>query len=148
MLRHRARSLGREFTADEVKVGSAGAAIISYGFAIRNFGEAQAALGKTLGIGGKAIAVVGVMPAGFRFPENTDVWITESIFGEETPMRGRRTTIASLLGRLKLAVEGLSMLQCKAQNADDGDRGAARGKISGLEQDEERRGHAAAGFFG
>jgi putative ABC transport system permease protein len=103
-------ALGREFTADEVKVGSAGAAIISYGFAIRNFGEAQAALGKTLGIGGKAIAVVGVMPAGFRFPENTDVWITESIFGEETPMRSAHNY--RVIGRMK---EGIDVAQAQAQ---------------------------------
>src|SRR5579862_540292 len=65
--------VGRKFTADEIKIGSAGAAIVSYGFAVRHFGEAQAALGKNIGVGGKAIDIVGVMPAGFRFPENTDV---------------------------------------------------------------------------
>src|ERR1700759_1408391 len=31
-----APAIGREFTADEIKVGGAGAAIVSYGFAVRN----------------------------------------------------------------------------------------------------------------
>ena len=102
--------VGRKFTAEEIKVGSAGAAIVSYGFAVRNFGEAQAALGKTLGVGGKTIDIVGVMPVGFRFPENTDVWITESIFGEETPSRSAHNY--RVVGRLK---EGVDVAQAQTQ---------------------------------
>src|SRR3984957_3724252 len=79
--------VGREFTSEEVKVGSAGAAIISYGFAVRNFGEPQLALGKAVVADGKSLDVVGVMPPGFGFPEKTDVWLTDGIFGEETPSR-------------------------------------------------------------
>ena len=103
-------AIGRKFTADEIKVGSAGAAIVSYGFGVRNFGDAQAALGKTLGVGGKTIDVVGVMPIGFRFPENTDVWITEGIFGEETPSRAAHNY--RVVGRLK---EGVDVAQAQAQ---------------------------------
>jgi predicted permease len=102
--------VGREFTADEIKVGSAGAAIVSYGFAVRNFGEARAALGKTVGVGGKTIDIVGVMPVGFRFPENTDVWITESIFGDETPSRSAHNY--RVVGRLK---EGVDVTQAQTQ---------------------------------
>src|SRR5580704_419335 len=36
-----APAFGRELTSDEIRVGGAGAAIVSYGFAVRNFGEAQ-----------------------------------------------------------------------------------------------------------
>src|SRR5579871_2316441 len=36
-----APAIGREFTADEIKVGGTGAAIVSYGFAVRNFGDPQ-----------------------------------------------------------------------------------------------------------
>ncbi len=102
--------VGRKFTADEIKIGSAGAAIVSYGFAVRHFGEAQAALGKNIGVGGKAIDIVGVMPAGFRFPENTDVWLTASIFGEETPSRSAHNY--RIVARLK---EGVDVAQAQAQ---------------------------------
>src|SRR5580704_15133261 len=95
--------VGREFTPDELKVGSAGAAIISYGFAVRNFGEPKLALGKALVAEGKPLNVVGVMPPGFDFPEKTQVWITECIFGEETPSRSAHNY--RVVGKLKDGVE-------------------------------------------
>ncbi|HEX4378489.1 MAG TPA: ABC transporter permease, partial [Candidatus Acidoferrum sp.] len=96
-------AVGREFTPDEVKVGSAGAAIVSYGFAVRNFGEPQLALGKAVVADGKSLDIVGVMPPGFGFPEKTDVWLTEWIFGEETPSRSAHNY--RVVGKLKDGVE-------------------------------------------
>src|SRR5882757_447282 len=52
--------VGRKFTSEELKVGSAGAAIVSYGFAVRNFGDPQHALGKAVEIEGKSLDIVGV----------------------------------------------------------------------------------------
>jgi putative ABC transport system permease protein len=103
-------AIGRKFTAEEIKVGSAGAAIISYGFAVRNFGEAQLALGKAVVVAGKSLAIVGVMPPGFGFPDKTDLWLTESIFGEETPSRGAHNY--RVVGKLK---DGVDVAQAQAQ---------------------------------
>ena len=103
-------AIGRKFTAEEIKVGSAGAAIISYGFAVRNFGEAQLALGKAVVVAGKSLAIVGVMPPGFGFPDKTDLWLTESIFGEETPSRGAHNY--RIVGKLK---DGVDVAQAQAQ---------------------------------
>lgn len=52
------------------------AALVSEQFARNNFGSAQAALGQVLhgDIGSKAIEIVGVLPAGFDFPNKTQVW--------------------------------------------------------------------------
>jgi len=102
--------VGREFTPDELKVGSAGAAIISYGFAVRNFGEPKLALGKALVAEGKPLNVVGVMPPGFDFPEKTQVWITEGIFGEETPSRSAHNY--RVVGKLK---DGVELAQAQTQ---------------------------------
>jgi putative ABC transport system permease protein len=102
--------VGRKFTADEIKVGGPGAAIVSYGFAVRNFGDAQAALGKAVVVDGKSLDVVGVMPQGFGFPDKTDVWLTEGIFGEETPSRSAHNY--RVVGRLK---EGVELAQAQTQ---------------------------------
>ena len=102
--------VGREFTPDELKVGSAGAAIISYGFAVRNFGEPELALGKALVAEGKPLNVVGVMPPGFDFPEKTQVWVTEGIFGEETPSRSAHNY--RVVGKLK---DGVELAQAQTQ---------------------------------
>ncbi len=102
--------VGREFTPDELKVGGAGAAIISYGFAVRNFGEPELALGKALVAEGKPLNVVGVMPPGFDFPEKTQVWVTEGIFGEETPSRSAHNY--RVVGKLK---DGVELAQAQTQ---------------------------------
>ncbi len=54
-------------TGTEVLLGAA--------FARDTFGSATAALGQPLTFGGTVYTVAGVLPAGFRFPEKTTVWI-------------------------------------------------------------------------
>jgi putative ABC transport system permease protein len=102
--------VGRKFTDDELKVGSAGAAIVSDGFAIRSFSEPQLALGKAVVVDGKSLEIVGVVPLGFHFPEKTDVWLTSSVFGEETPSRGAHNY--RVVGRLK---EGVDLAEAQTQ---------------------------------
>ncbi|HUE43037.1 MAG TPA: ABC transporter permease [Candidatus Sulfotelmatobacter sp.] len=102
--------IGRKFTADELKIGGPGAAIVSHGFAVRNFGETQLALGKAVVADGKSLDIVGVMPPGFGFPDKTDIWLTEGIFGEETPSRSAHNY--TVVGRLK---EGLDLAQAQTQ---------------------------------
>ncbi|MGA2430284.1 MAG: ABC transporter permease [Candidatus Acidiferrum sp.] len=101
---------GREFSADELKPGSAGAAILSYTFAARHFGEAGDALGKPLHIAGKNLAIVGVMPLGFRFPEKTDVWIP--VDAQEMGSSLRSAHNYKVVGRLRT---GVTLEQAQAQ---------------------------------
>ncbi len=61
---------GRLFTNDE----SHRSALVSETFARNNFGSAQAALGQTMHIESEAIEIVGVLPAGFSFPDKSEVW--------------------------------------------------------------------------
>ncbi len=44
-------------------------------FARNTFGSASASLGQPLTFGGTVYTVAGVLPAGFRFPEKTAIWI-------------------------------------------------------------------------
>jgi len=53
-------------------------AIVGLPFAERNFGSGVAALGRTLHMEGVAYEIVGVMPPGFRFPREAQVWLATS----------------------------------------------------------------------
>ena len=67
-------ALGRTFTAEDADR----AAVISSGFAERNFGSARMALGQSVGIEGKLYEIVGVMPRMFQFPREAQVWVAAS----------------------------------------------------------------------
>ncbi|MBV8841796.1 MAG: ABC transporter permease [Bryobacterales bacterium] len=90
---------GRLFDDRETAPGANGAAIVSDAFARMHFnGDA---LGKKARIGGHVLEIVGVMPAGFRFPR-ADVWIpVDTVYREIAPNRGAHNYLA--VGRLKNA---------------------------------------------
>lgn len=67
--------LGRFFSADDDRAGSAPVAVISHGLWQRRFGSAPDVPGRTLMIDGTALTIVGVAPAGFRgLSGRADVW--------------------------------------------------------------------------
>jgi putative ABC transport system permease protein len=67
---------GRSFAPEETKRGSSGAAMISYTYWQTHFGGATRALGQTVHAS-EPLSIVGVLPPGFRFPDNTDIWVSE-----------------------------------------------------------------------
>src|ERR1041384_1027756 len=67
-------ALGREFTAQEMQLGSHHAVILSYGLWQRRFGGGADVLGKTVKLNEEIYTVIGVMPAEFQFPARADVW--------------------------------------------------------------------------
>jgi len=75
--------MGRDFTAADNTSGAGKVAIIGYGTWQRDFGGAADIIGKGVRINGKAATVVGVMPKGFAFPTNEEIWIP--LFSEFPP---------------------------------------------------------------
>ena len=67
--------LGRSFTLDELPEAGGGEVVISHGFWQRWFGGSPDVLGRSLTVGGNPLTVVGVLPAGFRFMHDTDLWV-------------------------------------------------------------------------
>jgi putative ABC transport system permease protein len=68
--------LGRAFTGDDDAPGAARVAILSERLWRRRFGADPAVLGRSIVLSNDAHVVVGVMPAGMRFPSRlTDVWL-------------------------------------------------------------------------
>lgn len=66
--------IGRHFRADEGEPGGGGVVILSHDFWQRRFGGDAEVIGRTLRVDGDPLTVVGVMPAGFRFLVDADLW--------------------------------------------------------------------------
>ncbi len=67
--------LGRVFRPGEDAPGGGAVAVIGYGMWQRRFGGDPGVLGKTLRANGTPFTIVGVMPAGYRFPDDADLWL-------------------------------------------------------------------------
>ena len=67
---------GRPLTSDDARGGATRVALISDVLAGRLFGGALEAIGQTLTAGTDTVTIIGVMPAGFRFPSAREaVWM-------------------------------------------------------------------------
>jgi predicted permease len=68
--------LGRSFTPEEqVPGGDSRVTLISYGLWQRSFGADPEIVGRTITLDGEGWTVVGVLPAGFEFPPDPDLWV-------------------------------------------------------------------------
>jgi putative ABC transport system permease protein len=72
-------ALGRSFLPDEERPGAAPVCILSDGLWRRRFGADPKILGKAVTLNAEAWTVVGVMPAGFRFPQSVDPSVDLSV---------------------------------------------------------------------
>jgi putative ABC transport system permease protein len=81
--------LGRAFLPEDDKPGTITAAIISHGLWKRRFGSDPAIVGKQVQISSRPITVVGVMPPGFEYPEQTQIWVTSAVNLSEEPRDNR-----------------------------------------------------------
>ena len=102
-------ALGRPFLAEED--GAPGAhpvAVISHDLWTREFGGDPQVTGRTIGINGHVLQIIGVAPAGFRglnllLP--TSVWVPMAMYRELYPIPAwinlRRALVFSVVGRLK-----------------------------------------------
>ena len=78
-----APTMGRDFTAADNQLNAAKVAIIGHALWQRDFGGASDIIGKGFRLNGKAATVIGVMPKGFAFPTNEELWIP--LFSEFPP---------------------------------------------------------------
>ncbi len=62
--------LGRTFTDKEDSPGGTPVVVITHGFWTRRFGNDPKILGRVINLDGIPTTIIGVMPAGFRFPAN------------------------------------------------------------------------------
>jgi putative ABC transport system permease protein len=108
---------GRLFTAEEEKPGSGGALLISHAYWQRHFAGNTNALGAHVRMFDKPLTIVGVLPAGFHFPDKTDLWFPANTIFNETEARSAHNY--EVIGRLK---PGVTLAQAQAQMTAIGTR--------------------------
>jgi predicted permease len=67
--------LGRDFTAADNAPGAEKVALIGYNIWQRDFAGSKDIVGRGIRINGKPATIIGVMPSGFAFPTNEELWI-------------------------------------------------------------------------
>jgi len=72
--------LGRNIRAEDDSVSAAPVVAISHELWQRRYGSAPSVLGRVLTIRGQAATIVAVLPRGFGFPAQTEVWATARPF--------------------------------------------------------------------
>src|SRR5262245_25145347 len=89
--------LGREFTPDDEKPGAEAVTLIGFAMWKSRYAEDRSVIGKTLRIDGKTTTIVGIMPEGMQFPQNTEIW-TPVVPNDER--RKRDSRFLQVYGRL------------------------------------------------
>lgn len=82
-------AIGRLFSSDEQAKGGRPVVVIGHGLWERAFGGDRAILGRRVHVFGLDPVVIGVMPPGFSYPENAELWMPKTTFGD--PGFGVRT---------------------------------------------------------
>ncbi len=101
-------NVGRGFAPEEQRTNAAAVAVVSQSYWKQQLGGTLDLASVHLRVNGKAATVVGVMPAGFRFPEGTDIWIPREIYGKSPSRSGHNWRV---VGRLR---EGVSVSAARA----------------------------------
>lgn len=94
--------MGRDFTAADNQPGAEKVALISFAIWQRDFGGRHDIVGQAVRINGKPAVIIGVMPSGFAFPVNEEIWTP---FFNQYPAAARNA--ASTSGANTPAVLGL-----------------------------------------
>jgi predicted permease len=93
-------TVGRSFLANEDQIGSSRVVILGEGICRELFGSTENVAGRFIRLNAESYQVVGVMPAGFHFPDETiQLWIPLAFKESELANRGNRWL--SVYGRLK-----------------------------------------------
>ena len=154
-----APALGRDFTSDEDAPSPNGRPVIlSFSLWQERFSSDQNILGQSVTLSGRQFTVVGVMPAEFQFPVQTDrieFWTTIALDAESSngmpPVTAQRgVSYLDVIARLKPEVTAT-----QAQTGDGRDSSGDQSRLSGepSEGDRDRprdrryRGRRAFGAF-
>jgi hypothetical protein len=89
---------GRDLVPDDADLSAPEVALISHGYWRRRFGGDPEAVGRTIVVDGRPATIIGVMPAGFFFFQNVDIWQPLRPGGPSTGVR--RFHNWTVIGRL------------------------------------------------
>jgi predicted permease len=107
--------VGRTFSPDEAQRGDS-VVVLSHGLWQQRFGGSRAVLGETIRIDDRSVAIIGVMPPSFQFPDKkAQMWLLLTADPRWPTFQSPRFRIADAfcgLGRLK---RGKSLEQAKVE---------------------------------
>jgi putative ABC transport system permease protein len=91
-------ALGRGFLPENHRFGAAPVALVSYGYWQQYLGSATDLSAIKLTIRDRVASVIGVMPTGFRFPDQAEIWVPRELW-ERLPSRSAHNW--HVIGRLR-----------------------------------------------
>jgi len=101
--------LGRDFTADDAKKGAGPTVLVSYGYWKQDLASSPDLSQAHLKIDGAIYSVIGVLPPGFHFPADVDLWLPADLDGENP---SRTSHNYSAVGRLR---DGVTVQQANGE---------------------------------
>jgi putative ABC transport system permease protein len=100
---------GRALQSEDSQKGRDPVVVLSYGLWQRRFGGDQNVVGSNVTLSGKSTTIVGVMPAGFDYPAQTELWVPYPIDAAAERRDNRYFSVIARLG------PGVTEAQAQAQ---------------------------------
>ncbi len=101
---------GRIFSAEEEQPGRDQVVVLGHGLWQRAFGASPDIVGRTVTLNSRGYTVIGVMPEGFEFPEEAELWVPLAWGAEERQTRSIHDY--TVVARLK---QGVALEQARAE---------------------------------
>ena len=111
---------GRYLVDDDERPGAPLVAVLGHDIWSARFGSDSSIVGRSVKIGGVDHVIVGVMPPGFAWPINHNLWVPLRLAADVKPREG---PVLYAFGRL---APGISMEEARAELTAIGDRTAAQ----------------------
>jgi predicted permease len=96
-------ALGRDFGEADDREGALPVVILGSSLWLTRYGSDPSIVGTTIRIGGVPSTVIGVMPAGFGFPDNSELWLP-LITLPQRERASRSSRVLDVLGRIRPGV--------------------------------------------
>jgi putative ABC transport system permease protein len=103
--------LGRSFVADDTREGARPVVLLGHELWQRSYGGGRAIVGRVQKLEGTPNEEAGVMPAGFDFPGETELWTPLGFAADELRPNQRGAHYLSAVGRLR---DGVTVAQAGA----------------------------------
>lgn len=100
---------GRSFAAEDQRFGAPAVGLVSYDYWRQYLGGTGDLSSVKLQLGHQSCSIIGVLPPGFRFPSDSDIWVPRELF-ERLPSRTAHNW--QVVARLR---EGYSLAQARTE---------------------------------